>query len=108
MVLVSNACSLNNGVSCPTVSSTTQDSDKGEDNSPIPQRIAESSDVMITPRLLENNDGFGGETQSTQISASNGTLLNGIQQTMILAQCLLIEKSTRHDDMQSKLRPDII
>ncbi|KAK1437672.1 hypothetical protein QVD17_03468 [Tagetes erecta] len=50
-------------------------------------QVHEASDVLLTPRFLEhNNEGSVG--------------LNPVQQALILAQCLLIEKNTPHDEMQ--------
>ncbi|KAJ0726170.1 putative tetratricopeptide repeat protein TTC27/Emw1 [Helianthus annuus] len=51
------------------------------------RQVNEASDVLLTPRFLEhNNEGSGS--------------LNPVQQALILAQCLLIEKNTPHDEMQ--------
>lgn len=47
----------------------------------------------MTPILLENGNDSG-----------NGVVpLKAIQQAVILARCLLIEMSTRQDELQSKL-----
>lgn len=56
----------------------------------------EASDILMAPRILENDTTSG-------IRALGGIPLKPIQQAVILAQCLLIEKSARHDEMQSKL-----
>ncbi|KAK9052213.1 hypothetical protein SSX86_028841 [Deinandra increscens subsp. villosa] len=51
------------------------------------QSFHEASEVLLTPRFLEhNNEGSGS--------------LNPVQQALVLAQCLLIEKNTPHDEMQ--------
>ncbi|KAL8267583.1 hypothetical protein R6Q59_004927 [Mikania micrantha] len=50
-------------------------------------QVHEASDVLLTPRFLESND---------ECSVS----LSPVQQALILAQCLLIEKNTPHDEMQ--------
>ncbi|XP_043689316.1 tetratricopeptide repeat protein 27 homolog [Telopea speciosissima] len=59
----------------------------------------ESSDVFMTPRLLENE-----ESKSNSDGIHNGGTfsesLEPIQQAVVLAQCLLIEKSTPYDEMQ--------
>ncbi|KAI3714350.1 hypothetical protein L1987_72948 [Smallanthus sonchifolius] len=50
-------------------------------------QVHEASDVLLTPRFLEHdNEGSVG--------------LNPVQQALVLAQCLLIEKNTPHDEMQ--------
>ncbi|KAI3760002.1 hypothetical protein L1987_50390 [Smallanthus sonchifolius] len=50
-------------------------------------QVHEASDVLLTPRFLEHeNEGSGS--------------LNPVQQALVLAQCLLIEKNTPHDEMQ--------
>ncbi|KAL8196412.1 hypothetical protein R6Q57_024707 [Mikania cordata] len=49
--------------------------------------VHEASDVLLTPRFLEPND---------ECSVS----LSPVQQALILAQCLLIEKNAPHDEMQ--------
>lgn len=56
----------------------------------------EASDILMAPRILENDKTSG-------IRALGAIPLKPIQQAVILAQCLLIEKSARHDEMQSKL-----
>ncbi|XP_042498787.1 tetratricopeptide repeat protein 27 homolog [Macadamia integrifolia] len=61
----------------------------------------ESSDVFITPLLLENEEDKS-NSNGIHIGGS-GTFsvsLEPIQQAVVLAQCLLIEKSTRDDEMQ--------
>ncbi|KAI3699035.1 hypothetical protein L2E82_43028 [Cichorium intybus] len=48
-------------------------------------QVREASDVFLTPKFLEDN---------------NENSLKPVQQALILAQCLLIEKNTPHDEMQ--------
>ena len=105
LVLVANTSMLNSGDTCPSTSPElpTNASIIGENNSLVHQNgKGEASDVLMTPRLLQNdNPGIG--AQGTQNDGTAAVPLNAIQQGVILAQCLLIEKSTRHDEMQSKL-----
>ncbi|KAL6338083.1 hypothetical protein AAG906_010651 [Vitis piasezkii] len=102
LVLVANTSMLNSGDTCPSTSPElpTNASIIGENNSLAHQNgKGEASDVLMTPRLLQNdNPGIG--AQGTQNDGTAAVPLNAIQQGVILAQCLLIEKSTRHDEMQ--------
>ncbi|KAL9677972.1 hypothetical protein QQ045_015810 [Rhodiola kirilowii] len=61
-------------------------------------KTLEASDVLMTPKLVAcgNSKGNKGYTQNGLKS------MKPIQQAVVLAQCLLIEKSTRNDEMQSK------
>ncbi|CAI9275969.1 unnamed protein product [Lactuca saligna] len=63
-------------------SSTNGHSDKSSQHDP---QLHEASDVFLTPKFLESN---------------NEGSLKPVQQALILAQCLLIEKNTPHDEMQ--------
>lgn len=58
----------------------------------------DASDVLMTPKLVAcgNSEGKSGYTQN-RLRA-----MKPIQQAVVLAHCLLIEKSTRNDEMQSK------
>ncbi|GJV77434.1 tetratricopeptide repeat protein 27, partial [Tanacetum coccineum] len=49
-------------------------------------QVREASDILLTPRFLEESEGSGS--------------LKPVQQALILAQCLIIEKNTPHDEMQ--------
>lgn len=54
--------------------------------------------------MVENGDESGLSTQCNKKSSLGGASpLTAVQQAVILAQCLLIEKSTRQDELQSKL-----
>uniref|UniRef100_A0A7N0TWB7 Tetratricopeptide repeat protein 27 homolog n=1 Tax=Kalanchoe fedtschenkoi TaxID=63787 RepID=A0A7N0TWB7_KALFE len=57
-------------------------------------KMLEVSDVLMTPKLVAcgNSKVKGGQNGSKS--------LKPIQQAVVLAQCLLIEKSTRNDEMQ--------
>lgn len=60
------------------------------------------SEVLRIPKLLENSN----ESEAGVPCIQNGgqaTNLKAIQQAVVLSKCLLIEKSTRHDEMLSKL-----
>ena len=55
----------------------------------------------MTPKLLADND-EGSRLQDIQNGGPTTAPLRGIQQAVILAQCLLIEKSTPHGEMQGE------
>lgn len=104
MVLVANTSSSNCDSRCPSESSGLQAnvSSNIEDNSCQQQHeTSDVSDILMTPKLLVNNNE---ETRLQGIQNGGPAVapLMGIQQAVILAQCLLIEKSTRHDEMQSE------
>ncbi|XP_052190220.1 uncharacterized protein LOC127799954, partial [Diospyros lotus] len=64
------------------------------------RETCEASDILMTPKFIE--DDKSSET-GAQVTGNGGTAashLKGIQQAVILAQCLLIEKSTPYDEMQ--------
>lgn len=89
MVLVANMSSSDNTYACPSSASGIQAHDSS---------VADTSDILMTPKLLENGN-------DSEIGAPHGASsidLKPIQQAVILSQCLLIEKSSRHDEMQSK------
>lgn len=52
----------------------------------------EAPEVYMTPKLVNN------ESEAGKDSAP----LKPVEQALILAQCLLIERGSRHDEMQSK------
>lgn len=60
----------------------------------------ENSDILLTPRLVDVNNQSDNGAQT--ISNSGVAILKAVQQAVILAQCLSIEKSSRHNEMQSK------
>lgn len=97
-VLVTNVGSLDDGDKEPLMR-------LGENNSRILQHATcETSDVLMTPKLLENNHG---DVKSAVQSVQNGSIvalpLHAIQQAVILAKCLLIERSSRQDELQSNV-----
>ncbi|KAI3702710.1 hypothetical protein L6452_28460 [Arctium lappa] len=57
-------------------------------------QVHEASDVLLAPRFLEKNNG------GSAIFSNGSSSLKPVQQALILAQCLLIEKNTPHDEMQ--------
>lgn len=77
----------------------------GENNLRPPQHTTcETSDVLMTPKLLENNHGdVKSAVQSVQSDSIAALPLHAIQQAVILAKCLLIERSSRQDEMQSNV-----
>ncbi|EXB68722.1 Tetratricopeptide repeat protein 27-like protein [Morus notabilis] len=103
MVLVANRISSNSDENCQLASSRPhkQDSDNDDKSSNLHQSgTHEASDILITPKLLENDNGSGIREEAIQVGGTAAPL-SAIHQAVILAKCLLIEKSTRHDDMQS-------
>ncbi|KAI3415053.1 TPR_REGION domain-containing protein [Psidium guajava] len=94
-VLVTNVGSLDDGDIEPSTR-------LGENNSRSLQHLTcETSDVLMTPKLLESNHG---DVKSAVQSVQNGSIaalpLHATQQAVILAKCLLIERSSRQDEMQ--------
>lgn len=77
----------------------------GENNSRSLQHVTcETSDVLMTPKLLENNHGdVKSAIQSVQSGSIAAPPLHAIQQAVILAKCLLIERSSRQDEIQSNV-----
>ncbi|KAG8502942.1 hypothetical protein CXB51_000730 [Gossypium anomalum] len=57
--------------------------------------VSEASDIYMTPKLVENGNGFGKNECGRVVST-----LTTAQQAVVLAQCLLIEKSSPHGEMQ--------
>ncbi|KAJ9159621.1 hypothetical protein P3X46_025118 [Hevea brasiliensis] len=93
-VLLVNRSSSNSGASV-----TGRDSTINEETLHLHQH--ESSDILMTPKLLENGDESGITIQGNQKSSLGVVApLTAIQQAVILAECLLIEKSTRQDELQ--------
>uniref|UniRef100_A0A6N2LES6 Uncharacterized protein n=1 Tax=Salix viminalis TaxID=40686 RepID=A0A6N2LES6_SALVM len=63
--------------------------------------ISEASDIHMTPVLLETNEKSEIGAQGNQNVAPLGAApLKAVQQAVILARCLLIEISSRHDELQ--------
>ncbi|CAA3033321.1 tetratricopeptide repeat 27 homolog, partial [Olea europaea subsp. europaea] len=62
--------------------------------------ICEESDVLMTPRFVadeRNSESHEKEVETHAIAASQ---LKAVQQAVILAHCLAIEKSARSDELQ--------
>lgn len=99
MVLKANTTSSKSVALCPseTTGPHIYDSIGRNDISKQPSESDEASDILLTPRLVENDSNSG-----IQVGGTAADPLSAIHQAVILAKCLLIEKSTRHDDMQSK------
>lgn len=100
MVLLANPTSLNSSGSCLAESPGSQTNNSSIGNL-HPSETYEASDILMTPKLLGNDsnsriisEGIHGGTAAVPLSA--------VHQAVILAKCLLIEKGTRHDEMQSK------
>lgn len=63
--------------------------------------ISQASDIHRTPVLLETGDKSEIGAQGNQNVAPRGAApLKAVQQAVILARCLLIEISSRHDELQ--------
>lgn len=63
--------------------------------------ISQASDIHRTPVLLETGDKSEIGAQGNQNVAPHGAApLKAVQQAVILARCLLIEISSRHDELQ--------
>ncbi|KAE8126170.1 hypothetical protein FH972_020914 [Carpinus fangiana] len=102
MVLVANTSSSNSGDNRSLESSGLQahNSIIGENNSHLHQHeISEVSDILMAPKLVVNNN-EGARSKGIQNVGPSVAPLREIQQAAILAQCLLIEKSSRNDEMQ--------
>ncbi|OMO99583.1 tetratricopeptide repeat-containing protein [Corchorus capsularis] len=95
MVLLVKKCPKSSGGTCTSLG---PDLDPGLD--PSSSRISEDSDILLTPKLLENGNCCGSNGQCCQNSSSSGASLTPVQQAVVLAQCLLIGKTTRQDEMQ--------
>ncbi|XP_061376118.1 uncharacterized protein LOC133318158 [Gastrolobium bilobum] len=103
MVLVTNTSSLNNVDNCPLMGTgiQTRDSSTGEDNLHLHQHdTSETSGVLLIPKLLENDDDSKTRPEGMENGSHATTSLTAMQQAVILAYCLLIEKSSRHDELQ--------
>lgn len=93
MVLVANTISSNTLDACPSINQVIHTHDS---------TIGDASDVFVTPKLLGNSQESESGVQRIH-SGGSAANLNAIQQAVILSKCLLIEKSSRQDEMQSKL-----
>lgn len=102
MVLVTNSSQSNNVDNCSLMNTGVQtyDSSPGEANLTLQQNdTREVSDVLVVPKLL-TTDKSGSRSERMEIGANGTVHLTAIQQAVVLAYCLLLEKSSRHDEMQ--------
>ena len=84
MVLVANTSSSNGDVRLA--------SEKADVGSYYEAWGGEAPEVYMTPKLV-NDESEAGKESAT---------LKPVEQAMVLAQCLLIERGSRHNEMQSK------
>ncbi|XP_051118224.1 uncharacterized protein LOC127242645 [Andrographis paniculata] len=73
------------------------------DTSPLLQQhseMNEASDVLMTPRFIEDETQSKCVGQDVQYQAAANSQLKGSQQAVILAHCLLIERIARNDELQ--------
>ena len=83
MVLIANTSSSNGDVMLASSKA---------DVGPYEAWGVEAPEVYMTPKLV-NDEGETGKDSVT---------LKPVEQAMVLAQCILIEKGSRNDEMQSK------
>ncbi|KAG7555574.1 Tetratricopeptide repeat [Arabidopsis suecica] len=81
MVLVANTSSSNGDVRLAS---------EKADVGPYEAWLGEAPEVYMTPKLVNNEKEAGKDSVS----------LKPVEQALILAQCLLIERGSRHDEMQ--------
>lgn len=102
MVLVTNT-STSNLDDLTGTGIQTCDSNNGEGSWNLHQfETSEASDILRIPKLLENDDSKT-KSQGVENGAHFTPSLTATQQAVILAYCLLIEKSSRHDELQRRL-----
>ncbi|KAK2445164.1 Protein prenylyltransferase superfamily protein [Trifolium repens] len=93
--------SSNSGDSRPLSGTGMQTHDGSNGGNNLRQHQAsEESDILVIPKLVENTDDSKTRSQDMENGASVTSNLTSIQQAVILAYCLLIEKSSRHDELQ--------
>ncbi|KAH9707048.1 TPR REGION domain-containing protein [Citrus sinensis] len=90
MVLVANTSSSNTSDVCPSINQVIHTHDS---------TIGDASDVFVAPKLLGNSHESESGVQCIHPGGS-AAHLKAIQQAVILSRCLLIEKSSRQDEMQ--------
>lgn len=75
------------------------------DNPPLHQssETYEASDVLMTPRFVADERYSKIVEQDVKYQAIAASPLKAVHQAVILAQCLLIEKNSRNDELQSML-----
>lgn len=87
-----------------TTSSTKNDccSSENDDTLSNNNRVDETSDILMVPKLLEDDGDSGNKSERIGTRGALIGVLTPTQQAVVLAQCLLIERSSRHDEMQSE------
>lgn len=104
MVLVTSTASSNSGDNLPLTGTGIQTCDVSTGGNSLRQHQAsETSDILVIPKLIENNDDSKTRSQDIENGAYVTSNLTAAQQAVILSYCLLIEKSSRHDELQRKL-----
>lgn len=101
MVLLANPTSSKSSGSCVSESPGYQTNNSSIGNL-HPSETYEASDILMTPKLLGNDSNSGIISEGIQVGGTAAVPLSAVHQAVILAKCLLIEKGTRHDEMQSK------
>lgn len=104
-VLVTNRSASNDADNCSLKSTgiQTDDSSTGEANLHLNEHDNHGvSDVLIVPKLVTNDDKSESRSEELQNGANGTVHLTVMQQAVVLAHCILIEKSSRHDELQSK------
>ncbi|KAK2978674.1 hypothetical protein RJ640_029940 [Escallonia rubra] len=99
LLLLCGKSITNENGSCPPTSfeAKSDGSTVGEDAFLQHRReIREASDVLMTPKFLEDSS----NCESSKQKDGGAARLTAAQQAVILAQCVLIEKSTPQDEMQ--------
>lgn len=89
----------NGGDICLPVSSESSSAN----DSPLPQysETHEASDILMAPRFVVDERNSESVEQDARQHSAAATPLTAIQQALILAQCLLVEKKTRNDELQN-------
>ncbi|PSS16407.1 Tetratricopeptide repeat protein [Actinidia chinensis var. chinensis] len=103
LLLVANSRTSNDAVELPSIKPDVHrnaSSIDGDDFLRHRRETCEASDVLLTPRFIEDDRAFENAAQGEQNCSIAAAPLKANQQAVILAQCLFIEKSTPHDEMQ--------
>ncbi|KAI4336436.1 hypothetical protein L6164_014965 [Bauhinia variegata] len=103
MVLITNRSASNSADGCPLTSTGAQtcDPSTGEANThSLQPKNCEASDILMIPKLLTHDDESGSRSQGMENGVDATAPLTAFQQAVILACCLLIEKSSQQDEMQ--------
>ncbi|GFS45347.1 protein prenylyltransferase superfamily protein [Actinidia rufa] len=103
LLLVANSRTSNDAVELPSIKPDVHrnaSSIDGDDFLRHRRETCEASDVLMTPRFIEDDRASENAAQGEQNCSIAAAPLKANQQAVILAQCLFIEKSTPHDEMQ--------